>query len=63
MSDSDLDRLAYELVEGDTDRAHGEAILDAVAAKGQQDNAEDPILEILRQAHQAKASEAGADKE
>jgi hypothetical protein len=32
MSESDLDALIYDLLEGDTDRAHGQHILDAVAA-------------------------------
>jgi hypothetical protein len=59
MSDSDLDRLLYQLLEDDTDRKHGEHILAAVdAAKTRQEGGEDPLLEALRQAHQAKAEEA-----
>jgi hypothetical protein len=34
------------------DRAHGQSILDAVAAK---ERGEDPLLEALNQAHRAKA--------
>jgi hypothetical protein len=57
---SDIDRLLYEMLQGDTDRQHGEAILDAVAASEarRQGSAGDPILEVLSRAHQAKASEA-----
>ena len=56
MSDRDLDRLAYEPLEGDTDRRHGEHILAAVddAREGRQ-RGEDSLLELLRKAHQATA--------
>ena len=56
MEDRDLDALVYDLLEGDTDRQHGEAILDAVAASEAR-RQEDPLVQILRQAHQAKAED------
>jgi len=54
--DAHLERIARE-EQDDLDRAHGQHILDLTSAKGQQDNAEDLILEILRQAHQAQAQD------
>ena len=59
MEDRDLDTLVYELLEGDTARQHGEAILDAVAASEarRQGSAEDPLLKALDEAHRAKAQE------
>ena len=56
MEDRDLDTLVYELLEGDTDRQHGEAILDAVAASEARRQG-DPLVQILRQAHQAKVED------
>ena len=54
--DAMIERIARE-EQDDLDRAHGQHILDLTSAKGQQDNAEDLILEILRQAHQAQAQD------
>jgi hypothetical protein len=71
MSESDLDasfaieRMARE-EQDDLDRKHGETIIAAVdAAKARQEGGEDPLLVVLRQAHedQAKASEAEADQQ
>ena len=39
----------------DLDRMHGQHILDVTAARTQQESGEDPVLEILRRAHQARA--------
>jgi hypothetical protein len=50
MTGNDRDRLAYALQQYDTDRKHGQHILDMTVAKGHQESAEDPILEVLRQA-------------
>jgi hypothetical protein len=57
MSEYDADRLLYEALQEDTDEKHGQHILDAVAAQEdrRQGRAEDPVLEVLRRAHQAKA--------
>ena len=46
-----LERMAREEQEA-LDRAHGQHILDAVAAKKR---GEDPLLEAISRAHQAKA--------
>lgn len=55
MSESDLDRLLYEMLEGDTDRQHGQHILDAVAASEarRQGSGDDPLLKALAEAHRA----------
>jgi hypothetical protein len=55
-----LGRLAKK-EQDDLDRAHGEQILAAVdAAKERQERREDPLVQVLRLAHQAKVE---ADKE
>ena len=54
--DAMIERAARE-EQDELDRVHGQSILDAVAAK---ERGEDPLLEVLRQAHQAKAE---ADKQ
>jgi hypothetical protein len=50
--DAMIERTARE-EQDELDRTHGQHILD-VAGRGR---AEDPVLEVLRQAHQAKAEE------
>jgi hypothetical protein len=62
--DAMVERMARE-EQDDIDRAAGQFILDAVAdhQRRRQDNAEHPVLEVLRKAHQAKASEAEADQQ
>lgn len=59
MSERDLDEVIYQPLEDDTDRAHGQHILDAVAASEarRQGSAEDPLLKALDKAHRAKAEE------
>ena len=62
MSEGDVDAMIERMAreeQDDADRAHGEAILDAVAASEarRQGNAEDPLVQVLRQAHQAKVEE------
>jgi putative IMPACT (imprinted ancient) family translation regulator len=62
MSESDLDAVIKRMAreeQDDLDRKHGEAII-AMAhdAKERQGSAEDPILEVLRQAHQDQAEDA-----
>ena len=59
MSESDVDRLLNEMLEGDTDRQHGEAILDAVAASEgrRQESDKDSFIELLNRAHETKARE------
>ena len=59
MSESDVDRLLYEMLEGDTDRQHGEHILDAVAASEarRQGSGGDPLLKAIEEAHRARAQE------
>jgi hypothetical protein len=54
----DQERTA-EREQDDTDRKHGEHILDAVAAQEdrRQGRAEDSLLELLRRAHQAQAED------
>jgi len=59
MSDRDSDQLIYELLEGDIDRKHGEHVLAATKdAMERRKRGADPLFEVLRQAHQAKAEEA-----
>jgi hypothetical protein len=47
----------------DLDRQHGQHILDAVAASSASQRQDDPLLVVLRQAHQARASESSAEAE
>jgi hypothetical protein len=54
--DAMIERAAREEQE-ELERAHGQSILDAVAAK---ERREDPLLEVLSRSYQAKAE---ADKE
>ena len=48
-----IERTARE-EQDELDRTHGQHILDVAAAQG---SGEDPVLELLRQAHQAKADQ------
>ena len=52
--DAMLERMARE-EQDDLDRSHGQHILDVTAAQMQQGSAEDPVLEVLRKAHQAES--------
>jgi hypothetical protein len=56
VSERDQDRILHEALQDDTDEKHGQHILDAVAAQEarRQGRAEDPVLEVLRQAHRAR---------
>lgn len=54
MSDDAMTERAAREEQAELDRAHGQHILDVAAAQG---SGEDPVLELLRQAHQAKAEE------
>jgi len=63
MSEGDaIDRMVERMAreeQDDLDRTHGEFILAAVDdARERREQGEDPLFETLRQAHQAKASEA-----
>ena len=49
--DAMIERVAREEQE-EIDKAHGQSILDAVAAK---ERGEDPLIQALNKAHQAKA--------
>ena len=61
--DAMIERAARE-EQDDIDRAAGQFILDAIDDQRQRrGTAEHPLLEAINQAHQAKASEAEADKE
>jgi hypothetical protein len=62
MSERGADRLLYEALEDEAARKHGEHILEAVAAQEdrRQGRAEDPLLELLRQVHQARPGDDGA---
>jgi hypothetical protein len=51
-----IERTAREEQE-ELDRAHGQQILDATAARLRQGSVEDPLLEVLSRAHKAKAEE------
>jgi len=60
MTDDAIDRYLERLAreeQADLNRKHGEQILEIAAAK---ERGEDPLLEALNRAHQAKAE---ADKE
>jgi hypothetical protein len=52
--DAMIERTAREEQE-ELDRAHGQHILDATAARLRQGSAEDLLLEVLSRAHKAKA--------
>jgi hypothetical protein len=52
--DAMIERAARE-EQDDLDRAHGQHILDATAARGRQGSGEEPLVEVLNRAHQAKA--------
>ena len=64
MSEGDVDAMIERIAreeQDDLDRAHGQHILDVTDyAKERQGNAEDPLVQVLRQAYQAKVE---ADKE
>jgi hypothetical protein len=49
----------------DLDRAHGQHLLDVMdyASSASQQRGEDPLVVVLRQAHQARASESSAEAE
>jgi hypothetical protein len=51
------------LPEGDTDRKHGEHMLAIFEEDAKRRQDADPLLESIRQAFEAKASEAEADKQ
>ena len=57
--DAMIERAAREEQE-EIDRQHGKFLLDVMDARMQQGSGEHPALEVLRQAHQAKAE---ADKQ
>jgi hypothetical protein len=57
--DAMIERAAIEEQE-ELDRSHGQFLLDVMDARMQQGSGEHPALEVLRQAHQAKAE---ADKQ
>ena len=54
--DAMIERAAREEQE-ELDRKHGQFLLDVADARMQQGSAEDPALELLRRAHQARAQE------
>jgi len=63
MSEGDaIDRMVERMAreeQDDIDRQAGQRILDIMAdASKRREQGEDPLFETLRQAHQAKASEA-----
>ena len=58
--DAMIERMARE-EQDDLDRAHGQQILDMMAARNNQ--GVHPLLEAINRAYQAKASEADAEKE
>jgi hypothetical protein len=62
VSEKDLDALLYELLRDATDEKHGQNILDAVAAQEnrRRGRAEDPVLEVLRRAHQVRPGDDAA---
>jgi len=61
MSDRDLDRVPDDVEQGDAERKHGEQLIAMWKdAKERQESGQDPLLEALGRAHQAKAE---ADKE
>ena len=59
MSARDLDAVLYQLLEGEADREHGEALLDlyenATERRQEQDR---ELLEMLHRAHQAEVEKA-----
>jgi hypothetical protein len=60
MSERDVDRLLYKALQEDTDEKHGQHILDAVADHAERRGTEDdPVLQLLRKAHQARAEPPG----
>jgi hypothetical protein len=65
MSERDRSRENDDDVQqGDTERKHGEFILAAMDdARERRESGQDPLLEALSRAHQAKASEAEANNE
>jgi hypothetical protein len=58
--DAMIERMARE-EQDEINRKHGQQLLDIFAARNNQ--GAEPFLEAMNQAHQAKASEAEADKE
>jgi hypothetical protein len=60
--DAMIERAAREEQE-ELNRQHGQFLLDVMDARMQQGSGEHPALEVLRRAHEAKVSEAGADKQ
>jgi hypothetical protein len=57
LSDEDFDAIG-RIVEGAVERQHGQHILDIMAdARERRGQGADPLFEVLRQAHQAKADE------
>jgi hypothetical protein len=61
MSESDLDAMIERMAreeQDDLDRAHGQHILDVTDYAKERE--QDPLVQILRQAHQAKVE---ADKQ
>jgi len=63
MNDDRPERLPYQMPEDDTDRSHGQHILAIVEEDAKRRQGADPLLEALRKAHRAKASEAEADQQ
>jgi hypothetical protein len=59
-TDAMIERMAREAQDG-IDKAHGQQILDMMAARNNQ--GVHPLLEAINQAHRAQASEAEAEKE
>jgi hypothetical protein len=54
MSDDAMIERVTREEQDELDRTHGQHILDVTAAQG---SGEDPVLELLQQAHQAKADQ------
>jgi hypothetical protein len=48
-------RTPDQMPEGDTDRQHGQFLLDVMDARMRQGSEEHPALEVLRRAHQEQA--------
>ena len=55
MSESTPDRRADQLPEGDTDRKHGEQLLQILTAGNEEQNRQ--FVELLNAAHQQRAEE------
>jgi hypothetical protein len=51
------ERMARE-EQDDLDRKHGQQILDLMTTRGRQGSEEDPLLDALNRAYQAKAEKA-----